>query len=169
MNIMGNFSDQTPSLWVRNNNIDYAIAHIGNTCESLDLFFHNKVNSDYRLSVSSKGVIFGVLQLVDNLTGEVIDLKQHSDYCFHANGNETDGRFKLVFRVTTGVGETAEDEPFAFVIDRRIVLVGVDESAELQVVDMTGRLVSKDGLAPGIYVLRLINGNGIRTQKIVVE
>lgn len=169
LNKMGSFSDQTPSLWVRNNNIDYAIAHIGNTCESLDLFFHNKVNSDYRLSVSSKGVIFGVLQLVDNLTGEVIDLKQHPDYCFHANGNETDGRFKLVFRVMTGVGETAEDEPFAFVIDRRIVLVGVDESAELQVVDLTGRIVSKNGLTPGIYVLRLTNGNETRTQKIVVK
>lgn len=169
LNKMGGISDQPPSLWVRNNNIDYAIAHIGNTCESLDLFFHNKVNSDYRLSVSSKGVIFGVLQLVDNLTGEVIDLKQHPDYCFHANGNEADGRFKLVFRVTTGIEETAETEPFAFVIDGKIVLVGVDESAELQVVDMTGRLVSKDGLAPGIYVLRLIDGNGIRTQKIVVE
>lgn len=169
LNKMGGFSDQTPSLWVRNNNIDYAIAHVGNTCESLDLFFHNKVNSEYRLSVSAKGVIFGVLQLVDNVTGEVIDLKQHPDYCFHANGNEVDGRFKLVFRLTTGVEETAETEPFAFVIDRKIVLVGVDESAELQVVDMTGRFVSKNELAPGIYVLRLKNGNETRTQKIVVK
>ena len=169
LNKMGGFSDQTPSLWVRINNIDYAIAHVGTTCELLDLFFHNKVNGEYRLSVSAKGVIFGVLQLVDNLTGEVIDLKQYPDYCFHANGNEIDGRFKLVFRVTTGVEETAEAEPFAFVKDGKIVLVGVDESAELQVVDMTGRFVSKNELAPGIYVLRLINGNGIRTQKIVIK
>lgn len=169
LNKMANFTDQTPILWVRDNNTDYAIAHVGKGCESLDLFFHNKNNGEFRLSVNTKDITFGVLQLVDNLTGEVIDLKQHPDYCFHANGNEADGRFKLVFRVTTGIEETVETEPFAFVIDGKIVLVGVDESAELQVVDMTGRLVSKDGLAPGIYVLRLINGNGIRTQKIVVE
>lgn len=169
LNKMRGFTDQTPILWVRDNNTDYAIAHVGKGCESLDLFFHNKNNGEFRLSVNTKDVTFGVLQLVDNLTGETIDLKQHPDYSFHANGNEADGRFKLVFRLPSGVEETDEAEPFAFVINGRIVLVDVDELAELQVVDMTGRVVSKDGLAPGVYVLRLINGNGIRTQKIVVK
>lgn len=169
LNKMRGFTDQTPILWVRDNNTDYAIAHVGKGCESLDLFFHNKNNGEFRLSVNTKDITFGVLQLVDNLTGEIIDLKQHPDYSFHANGNEADGRFKLVFRLPSGVEETAEAEPFAIVIDGRIVLVDVDELAELQVVDMTGRVVSKDGLAPGVYVLRLINGNGIRTQKIVLK
>lgn len=169
LNKMRGFTDQTPILWVRDNNTDYAIAHVGKGCESLDLFFHNKNNGEFRLSVNTKDITFGVLQLVDNLTGEIIDLKQHPDYSFHANGNEADGRFKLVFRLPSGVEETAEAEPFAFVIDGRIVLVDVDELAELQVVDMTGRLVSKDGLTPGIYVLRLTNGNETRTQKIVVK
>lgn len=169
LNKMRGFTDQTPILWVRDNNTDYAIAHVGKGCESLDLFFHNKNNGEYRLSFNTKDVTFGVLQLVDNLTGETIDLKQHPDYSFHANGNEANGRFKLVFRLPSGVEETDEAEPFAFVINGRIVLVDVDELAELQVVDMTGRVVSKDGLAPGVYVLRLINGNGIRTQKIVVK
>ena len=135
----------------------------------LDLFFHNKNNSEYRLSVNTKDVTFGVLQLVDNITGEIIDLKQHPDYSFHANGNEADGRFKLVLRLPSGVEETDEAEPFAFVIDGRIVLVGVDELAKLQVVDMTGRVVSEDGLTPGVYMLRLINGNEVRTQKIVIK
>lgn len=169
LNKMRGFTDQTPILWVRDNNTDYAIAHVGKGCESLDLFFHNKNNGEFRLSVNTKDITFGVLQLVDNLTGEIIDLKQHPDYSFHANGNEADGRFKLVFRLPSGVEETAEAEPFAFVIDGRIVLVDVDELAELQVVDMTGRIVSKDGLTPGIYVLRLTNGNETRTQKIVVK
>lgn len=169
LNKMRGFTDQTPILWVRDNNTDYAIAHVGKGCESLDLFFHNKNNGEFRLSVNTKDITFGVLQLVDNLTGEIIDLKQHPDYSFHANGNEADGRFKLVFRLPSGVEETAEAEPFAFVIDGRIVLVDVDELAELQVVDLTGRIVSKDGLTPGIYVLRLTNGNETRTQKIVVK
>ncbi|MBR6847319.1 MAG: T9SS type A sorting domain-containing protein, partial [Bacteroidales bacterium] len=169
LNKMANFTDHTPVLWVRHNNTDYAIAHVGKGCESLDLFFHNKNNGEYCLSVNTKDVTFGVLQLVDNLTGEIIDLKQHPDYSFHANGNEADGRFKLVLRMPSGVEETAEAEPFAFVIDGRIVLVGVDELAKLQVVDMTGRVVSEDGLTPGVYVLRLINGNEVRTQKIVIK
>lgn len=168
LNKMVGFSEQTPNLWVRNNDKDYAIAHVNNACESVDLSFHNKMNGDYRLSVNAKNVTFGTLQLIDNVTGEVIDLKQYPDYCFHANGNEAGGRFKLVFRVTTGVEETAESEPFAFVSDGKIVFVGVDETA-VQIIDMTGRVVTNDELAPGIYVLRLINGNETRTQKIVIK
>ena len=168
LNKMVSFSEQMPSLWVRNNETDYAIAHVDNDCESIDLCFHNKHNADFRLAVDMKDVDFGFLQLVDNVTGEVVDLMQQADYGFHASGNEADGRFKLVFRVTTGVEETVEAEPFAFVNNGRIVFVGVDE-ASVQIIDMTGRVVSNDELAPGIYVLRLTQGNETRTQKIVVK
>ena len=66
-------------------------------------------------------------------------------------------------------------EAFAFISDDRIV---VDGEGTLQVVDMAGRIilctdvarsVSTDGMTPGVYVLRLINGNDVKTQKIVVE
>jgi hypothetical protein len=50
----------------------------------------------------------------------------------------------------------------------------------LQVIDVMGRVivsregdvsgnVSTNGMAPGVYVLRLINGNSVKTQKIVVR
>lgn len=178
LNKMGSFSDQTPILWVRNHNADYAIAHIGNTCESLDLFFHNKVNGEYRLSVNVQNVNFDLLQLRDNLTGEVIDLKQQPDYCFHANGNEADGRFKLVFRVATGVEEIAEAEPFAFICNGQLIVNG---EGTLQIFDAIGRKcitkqlstansqLSTANFPSGAYVLRLINGNKVRTQKIVIK
>ena len=50
--------------------------------------------------------------------------------------------------------------------------------ASLQVVDVTGRVVvsrdvacnvSTNGMAPGVYVLRLIDGDGVKTQKIVID
>jgi len=54
------------------------------------------------------------------------------------------------------------------------------EHATLQIVDLMGRVivsrrgdgiqrVSTSGMVPGIYVLRLIDGNVVRTQKIVIE
>ena len=48
----------------------------------------------------------------------------------------------------------------------------------MQVVDVTGRVVrcsdgvhtvSTNGMTPGMYVLRLIEGNNARIQKIVIE
>jgi len=56
----------------------------------------------------------------------------------------------------------------------------VDGEGTLQVVDMMGRVVvcrdasnasaiSTSGMAPGVYVLRLINGDNVKTQKTVIR
>lgn len=176
MEKMGNLSQQAPSLWIRNDGADYAIVHVDNACESLDVCFRNRHNADYRLAVDVKGLDLSVLQLVDHATGEVIDLKQQPDYSFHANGTEVDGRFKLVFRVDTGVEEVTEAEPFAFISDGQLVVNG---QGTLQVIDPVGRIVkcektadqpvSISKLSSGVYVLRLIGENKVRTQKIVVR
>ena len=52
-------------------------------------------------------------------------------------------------------------------------------SATLQIIDMNGRILKSESIngcasisvnaAPGIYMLRLINGNAVKVQKIVVE
>lgn len=56
----------------------------------------------------------------------------------------------------------------------------MDGEGTLQVVDMMGRVVvcrdasnasaiSTSGMALGVYVLRLINGDDVKTQKIVIR
>lgn len=166
---MPNFSDQTPSLWIYDEGNNCAIAHVENACEELDLFFRNKLNTDFTFRVGSKNANFNYLQLIDNITGVITDLLKQPEYTFHATGNEIIARFKLRFRVMTSVGETVDDAPFAYVFDRHIILSGVEENATLEVLDMTGRFVSPNNLATGVYVLRLINDNKVRIQKIVVQ
>ena len=49
----------------------------------------------------------------------------------------------------------------------------------MQVVDVNGRILSSETVngsvskainaAPGVYVIRLINGNDVKTQKIVIQ
>jgi hypothetical protein len=88
-------------------------------------------------------------------------------------------RFRLVFS-THGLQEITETEqPFAYYADGEIhLLVEAESNTTLQVIDMVGRLVdSKDatrhvsinGMVPGVYVLRLIQGEEVRTQKIVIQ
>jgi hypothetical protein len=61
-----------------------------------------------------------------------------------------------------------------------IIVFGAEAGATLQIADATGRvMVSGDathasslstaGIAPGVYMLRLINGDDVRVQKIVIR
>lgn len=103
--------------------------------------------------------------------------------------NNYESRFKLVFSASADADNDSE-APFAFVdASGNIIITGVGVgdacNASLQVVDIMGRvLVCRDalnaslspslslstaGMTPGVYVLRLINGEDVRTQKMVVK
>ena len=73
---------------------------------------------------------------------------------------------------------SASDETFAFISNGNIIITDADADGMLQVIDVTGRIivqgdaihcVSTSGMTSGVYVLRLINGNDVRTQKIVIN
>ena len=166
---MSSLSDQVPNLWIQEQDNNYAITHVDNNYESLDICFSNKLDADFTISFATRDTNFSYLKLVDNITGSITDLLQQPDYAFHATGNEVYSRFRLVFKVATGVEETEDEAPFAYVNNGKIILIGVDEEADLQVFDMTGRTVSAKSLKPGVYVLRLMNGNMVRTQKMVIK
>lgn len=174
---MGAFSDQVPSLWIHTQGGNYAIAHVDNTCETLDLYFQNKLNADFTFTVKAKDTNFSYLQLVDNLTGTVVDLLKQPEVNFHANGNEPNNRFRLVFKVTTGVDEEEAQAPFAYINNGQLILRGVEDDSMLQIIDMTGRTVlRKNGttnvsiaeMAHGVYILRLVTNNNVKSQKIVI-
>lgn len=176
LNKMANFTDQVPSLSIRYDGSDYAIAHVGNVCESLDLMFVNRQSGDFSLSVGFEGKRFSYFHLVDLVAGVDIDLLQNPNYDFTATGTENEARFKLVFRMMTGVNEMVEEVPFAYVGDGQVVVNG---TGALQIVDITGRIIYSqdecahciptDGMSPGVYVLRLMNKDNVRTQKIVIK
>ena len=82
-----------------------------------------------------------------------------------------------MFSAQANDDETGND-PFAFISNGEIIING---EGTLQIIDVLGReLVSKDLSQPtshlsvlnyksGIYVLRLINGDNVKTQKIVID
>ena len=108
-------------------------------------------------------------------------------YSFTAKPTDYASRFKLVFVANNGDGPSTgsgADEPFAFCANGDWIILNPSTSSgtsTLQVFDMLGRQLSSEEIhsafriphsafpAPGVYVLRLINGNGVRTQKIVVR
>ena len=105
------------------------------------------------------------------------DPQSTPSYTFTAQTTDYASRFRLVFS-NSEAGEAAcePDAPFAFVSNGNIIVNG---EGILQVIDMTGRViisagghtrcVTTSGMPAGVYVLRLIDGEDVRTQKIVIE
>ena len=149
---------------------DYAITNAEAQGE-MPVSFKAEKNGSYTLSFSNENVEFGYLHLIDNMTGEDVNLLETPSYSFEAKTTDYASRFKLVFSTGNGVN----DESFAFISDGNIILNG---EGMLQVVDVMGRImmqeenatsVSTSGMTPGVYVLRLINGDSVKTQKIVIK
>ena len=115
------------------------------------------------------------LHLIDNLTGADVNLMATPEYTFNANTTDYASRFRLVFSAKDA---STGSESFAFISNGQLIVTGITDNSVLQIIDITGRVLSSrnasnhiniDGLTPGVYVLRLINGENLKTQKIVVK
>ena len=147
----------------------------------MPLCFKAAKNGEYTLCFNTDAVDLDYLHLVDHLTGTDVDLlalrqaQGPASYTFKATTNDYVNRFKLVFVC----GDANDgDETFAYYADGEIRLTATCQGASLQIVDMTGRVVfvgdvsgnvSTEGMTQGVYVLRLVSGEKVRTQKIVVQ
>jgi hypothetical protein len=165
-------------IYLPQGNEDYAIACAEKTGE-LPLNFKAAKNGEYTLTVNPEDVEMEYLHLIDNMTGADIDLLQTSNYTFNAKTTDYASRFRLVFSANS-VSQNADsdNEAFAFVSNGEIVITNAEAGATLQIVDMMGRIVvssdvarnvSTSDIPAGVYVLRLINGDNVRTQKMMIE
>lgn len=185
--------DRTGKLVLRDNATRLSIMQEGKECSVVNVSdgrdaihcvsteipvnFKAKENGTYTLTVNPEDVEIGYLHLIDNLTGNEVDLLQTPEYTFEAKTTDYKSRFKLVFSANTENGPSMGSETFAFISNGSIIVNG---EGMLQVIDMLGhvlythevhsdfRLLSSD-FSSGVYVLRLVNGNDVRTQKIVIE
>ena len=128
--------------------------------------------------MNADGVEFDYLHLIDNLIGTDVDLLVEPSYTFEANTSDYASRFRLVFSVSGDAD--GGNAPFAFINNGNIIIIGAEADAVLQIVDVTGRIlvsrkgdamnhISTSGMVKGVYVLRLISGKNVKTQKIVIE
>ena len=173
------------SLWCRYEDEDYALVFTQPGLDAANIRFASDEDGEYTMTWSTHNGEFSYLHLIDNITGADIDCLQKTEYKFLATTTDYKSRFRLVFDYT-GIEENEDGpststgaETFAYYANGEIHLTGThDGKARLQNIDMTGRtIVSRDGvhtvstntMAPGVYVLRLTDGNGTRIQKIILD
>jgi FtsP/CotA-like multicopper oxidase with cupredoxin domain len=112
------------------------------------------------------------------MTGADIDLLQTPSYTFSATTSDYQSRFSLVFAASNSANADSEADSFAFFSNGSWIINNMGE-ATLQVVDINGRILSNETVngsvsttinaASGVYMLRLINGENVKVQKIVVR
>jgi len=169
--------DEGSNIYFPQDGQDLAVA-CANGQNEMPLNFKAAKNGIYTLAFEVENLDLDYLHLIDNMTGNEIDVLAMPTYTFEAMTTDFASRFKLVFAEPTD-GPSADDQPFAYYANGEIRIVADACDAFLQVVDVTGRVVASvgehtrcvptTGMAPGVYVLRLINGDNVRTQKIVIE
>ena len=168
-------------LYIPQDNKDYAVVYSQEKSGEMPVSFKAENNGSYTLSFNTENVEFGYLHLIDNMTGEDVNLLETPSYSFEAKTTDYASRFKLVFSAE-GDGPSTGSGNIAFISDGNIIVNACPStgsgSSILQVVDVMGRImmqaenatsVSTSGMTPGVYVLRLINGDSVRTQKIVIK
>ena len=167
---------------LRHDNQDFAILFRDMTKGSQPLYFDAEEGGTFTLSWNTANANFQSLTLVDNIAGVKYDMLAHDSYRFEGRTSDYRSRFKVVIGEFTGIDE--EDGPstgsgtFAFFDGSEWVVNG---QGQLDVVDMLGRTmlserltsdqsrVSLDGIAQGVYLMRVTNGNEVKVQKIVVR
>ena len=151
---------------------DYAVVSASDKGE-MPVSFKAEKNGNYTLSFTNKEVTFSYLRLIDNLTGVETDLLETSSYSFEAKTTDYESRFRLVFATSSNDGDS-----FAFFNNGNLV-INNEGQATLQMVDVMGRILRSESIngcasisvkaAPGVYMLRLINGNDVKVQKVIIK
>ena len=163
-------------VYIPKNGQDYAVVH-GKGLGEMPINFKASQNGIYSLTANNENVRMKYLHLIDDITGTDVDLLDNQVYAFNARTTDPENRFRLVFICDES---NEENGTFAFIdFSGNIVLNGPDSHASLQIIDVTGRMIrvytdvahniSTNGFPAGIYVLRLINGDNVKVQKIVID
>ena len=167
------FRENSSKIFIPQDGKDYAMVY---TEEQgvMPVNFKAESNGTYTLSFTNEEVSFAYLHLIDNMTGNETDLLATPSYSFEARTTDYESRFKLVF----ATGNNSNDDNFAFFSNGSFV-INNEGNATLQVIDMNGRILKSESIngcanvnvkaSAGVYVLRLVNGNDVKVQKVVVR
>lgn len=165
-------NEQAPMLYVNHDGRNYASANVDDKTQNISLCFKTKNIGVFNLSVKANGN-FSYLHLIDRLTGEDVDLLIDNEYSFVSSDKDNADRFivKLSYEDNSSVDS---NDVFAWQNGNDVIVNG---NGELQVFDMTGRMVVStmvNGVkavnvqSQNAYIFRML-GDEVKTQKIVVR
>ncbi|MBW6490422.1 MAG: S8 family serine peptidase [Lentimicrobium sp.] len=150
----------------------------------IQLGFVKNEASDYTIAIDADELFPGmVLYLNDKKTGNIQDVNGQTTYTFTAEEGDDANRFELIFG-TLGIDGSDKTSDFMVFANNGIIEIRSTTSitGDIKITGLDGRTaISLQGngsnnmkidagkLANGIYVVSLMNSNGITTRKVMVK
>ena len=151
----------------------YAIAAMEDDVKEIPVAFEAKTMGQYTISVKSENCEFENMYLVDRKTGVETNLLLE-DYTFLATTTDNSERF--IIRLNNN---SSDNEDFIFINNGEIIINKIEGKGVLQIFDVMGRYISHsevsgsanistEAFTSGVYIIRMTDDNGIKTQKVVL-
>ena len=157
----------------------YAALFVKEGAERVPLWFEAKENDVFTIKWNTANGYFSSLYLIDNLTGTRYDMLENESYVFEGRKQDMASRFYITFNcVDVEEHEEENEQSFAFFDGSQWLVTG---EGLLELIDLQGRVlwqgrlsggqsrVSLPSVAKSMYLLRLVNSEETKVQKIIAE
>ena len=177
LNKIGHRNVEIPMVYVPVDGVNYAIAMMNQDVTEIPVSFQAATMGQYTIGVEAQDCEYAMMTLVDRFTGIETNLLIE-DYTFIAKSNDSAERFIIKLAMDNSNGEANEN--FAFINNGMMYIYNIEGQGTVSVYDVTGRPVaeynvatsaniSTSDFAAGMYIIRMSDENGVKTQKIVIE
>ena len=168
---LDNFNDKVANIFVNNNDVRYGIFNYDRNTTEVEVSFIASVMGRYTISMKTNGE-FDNLVLVDRFTGIETNMLLE-DYSFTASGQQDHNRF--VVRLSMNNNDI-QKERFVYQSNNELIING---EGLVQIIDIMGRIVytneingisrvNVSNFYSATYVVKVVNENEVKTQKVVI-
>ena len=172
LNKVAHMNENIPMVYVIDNNEKLAIATMNDNVKEVSLGFEAMTMGEYTIAVKAQNCKFNNMTLIDKMTGKKTNLLTDS-YTFMATTSDSPDRFTLTLNA-----DNDNDADFIYINNNEMIINNIEGNGLVQIYDMMGRSVatynvsgsaniSMETLSNGVYIVRMIDANGVKTQKVV--
>ena len=172
LNKVGHMNKDIPMIYVTDNSKNFAIATMNEDIKEISVGFEAKTMGQYTISAKGQDGEFNTMTLTDKMTGVKTNLLTDS-YTFMATANDNPQRFVLTLN-----SEADTDTDFIYINNGEMIINNIEGDGLVHIFDIMGRPMAEyhvsgsaniniETFADGVYIVRMTDENGVKTQKII--
>lgn len=169
-------NENIPMVYIPIDGINYAIASVDSEIKEIPLCVEVKNMGEYTIGIKAQDCTLEDIILVDLLTGKETNMLTDT-YSFIAKSNENPNRFMIKLDNSQG---TSDNSHFIYISNEELIINNIEGQGFIQIYDILGRPVAEYNVSSsaniptasfsdGVYVVRMIDENGIKVQKVIID
>ncbi len=172
LNKFPHLNKEAHEVYVIDNETKYGVATMNDDVTTIPVGFKANTMGEYTIAAEAIDCKFNSMTLTDKMTGVKTNLLTDS-YTFMATTNDNPNRFTLTLNA-----DNDTDNDFIYINNNEMIINNIEGDGLVQIYDVMGRSVatynvsgsaniSMEALSEGVYIVRMTDANGVKTQKVV--